>query len=61
MCNVFGDATPPKHLFPHFRGAWNGDVHDVERGLADRQKGHGTSRKVMARRKQTMSSASAEG
>ena len=42
MCNVFGASMPPKHL-PSFSWGTEGDVHDVERGLA-------TARKVMARR-----------
>lgn len=48
MCNVFGAGMPPKHL-PSFSWGNEGDVHDVERGIA-------TARKVMARRNVRMTS-----
>ena len=48
MSNVFGAGMPPKHL-PSFSWGTEGDVHDVERGLA-------TARKVMARRDVVMTS-----
>jgi len=48
MCNVFGASMPPKHL-PSFSWGTEGDVHDVERGLA-------TARKVMDRRNVVMTS-----
>ena len=48
MSNVFGAGMPPKHL-PSFSWGTEGDVHDVERGLA-------TARKVMARRNVVMTS-----
>lgn len=50
MCNVFGTATPPRHL-PSF--TWGVDApqtHDVDRALA-------TASKAMARRNQALSPA----
>jgi len=49
MCNVFGDATPPRHL-PPFSWGCEGETHDLERALD-------TARKVMARRSVEMPEA----
>ena len=47
MCNVFGNATPPKHL-PSFSWGVDGEVQNLDKALE-------TARKVMARRGQTLS------
>ena len=53
MCNVFGHATPPKHL-PSFSWGSDGEVQNLEKALD-------TARKVMARRDEVMSSAEEQG
>ena len=48
MANVFGERTPPRHV-PSFQWGVDGDVKiELDKGLD-------VARKVMARRKQTMS------